>query len=461
MRTFRSLAALAVIVGCGLALPAPATAGVTAVKPVVTAAERAAAIVAPAMVNIEVTWQGYVRHKITGALVNDQSITVTSHCGGFGVSSDGYLVTAGQCVDPASVALAFFQQVADRQVAQGVATRDQAAMLFSDLVINGTIVGQPVDAPPKRTVTVRRGVTPDDQLTATVVSIAPPIAGDVAVLKIEKNNQPLVRLVSVGDVKAGLEVLTVEYPAGSDPTARPTARTGSIAQTEPVLLANAGPTDPLPGAPVLTLDGELAGVLSRHQSALATDLLAPVAAISAELQTNKVSNQLSQLDVDYREGLDAYYAGRYTESIEKFDAVLAIVPSHSQAHDFREQAQTLRDAEGGGQDPDMGLVATVTGWFNGALGPLAAAAVLVGLALVLVRRRGHKADPAPPVAAAVAPTAARARPTTPDYCPNCSNALPPAAAECPNCGGVPRTGELSEKARPPGESAEESRPTHR
>ena len=252
------------------------------------------------------------------------------------------------------------------------------------------------------------------------------------------------------------------------PTTPPTARTGSIAQTEPVLLANAGPSDALPGAPVLTMDGEVAGVLTRHQAAAATDLLGSTTAITAELQIGKVSNELGQLDRDYRDGLDAYYDGRYTDSIEKFDAVLAIVPSHRQAHDFREQAQTLREAAGGVGNANSSLLTTVRGWMSGALGPLAAAAVLAGLALVLVRRRGHKPEPASTPASPAATT--RVRLTTPDYCPNCSNALPLSAAECPNCGGTSLTGEREERtpASPAvanegltGEFSEKTRRTHR
>ena len=441
MRTVRWLVALTVVLGTTLAVPAAAQA-----KPAVTPAERAAALVAPAMVRLEVTWQGYVRHKVTGQLVDDQSITVTNTCGGFAVSSDGYLATAAQCVDPSGVSAAFYQQVAARQVAKG-ATQEQAAMLLADLVINGTIVGQPVDAPPKRTVSVRRGVTPDDPLTATVVSIAPVSVGDVALLKIDKNNQPMVRLAGAADVKPGLRVVTVEYPAAAAPTATPTARTGSIAQTEPVLLANAGPADSIPGGPVLTEDGEVVGVLSRHQPAVATDVLGPVAGISTALQEAKALNEPSQLDVDYRDGLDAYFDGRYTDSIEKFDAVLAVVPSHAQAHAYREEAQALREAEGGGRHVDSGMLGTLQGWLGGALGPLAAAAVLAGLALSLVRRR-HKHEPAQTSPAVGSPGSSdssgssrpsgspggRVRLATPAYCRNCSHSLPAEATECPSCG---------------------------
>ena len=419
-RPARWAALVVAVVGVALFPATPAAAA----KPTVTPAERAAAIAAPAMVNIEVTWVGWVRNKTTGALVDDQSVTVTTHCGGFGVSTDGYLVTAGQCVDLASVSTMFFEKIAERRVEQGTATAEETPLVLADLLINGAVVGQPVDTPPARTVTVRRGVTPDDALAATVVSIAQPIAGDIALLKVEKQNQPLVRLADPADVVAGLQLVTLEYVEGAT---RPTARTGSIARTTPALIANAGPSDGIPGAPALTVDGgEVAGVVSLHQSNLATDLLAPVSAIAAELDKNKVHNDLAPVDQHYRAGLDAYYDGRYTDAVESFDAVLAIVPSHVQAHEFRDMAQSLREAEGADRSPDVSLLSVVKGWLGGAIGSLAAAAVIASLGLVLVRRRhGH-----PPAGAG----ATRIRLATPTYCPNCSNALPDEAAACPLCG---------------------------
>jgi hypothetical protein len=205
---------------------------------------------------------------------------------------------------------------------------------------------------------------------------------------VEKQNQPLVRLADPADVVAGLQLVTLEYAEGAT---RPTARTGSIARTTPALIANAGPSDGIPGAPALTVDGgEVAGVVSLHQSNLATDLLAPVSAIAAELDKNKVHNDLAPVDQHYRAGLDAYYDGRYTDAVESFDAVLAIVPSHVQAHEFRDKAQGLREAEGADRSPDVSLLSVVKGWLGGAIGSLAAAAVIAGLGLVLVRRRhGH------------------------------------------------------------------------
>jgi serine protease Do len=420
----------------------PAAGPVAAAGPA-TPAQRAAAIAAPAMVNVQVSWEGWVRNVVTGELVDEQSITATVHCGGIAVSSDGYLVTAGHCVDPTIVAMSFYQQAVARRVAKGLLTADQVQPAEDDLLINGSVIGRQAGSAATRTITVRREVTPDDELPATVVSIAQPATADVAILKIEKTNQPIVTLA--GDPSVGGEVVTVEYTADAGTSDRPTARAGSVARTEPALMTYAGPADPSSGGSVLTLDGDLVGVVSLHQPVTSTDLVAPSSAIAKELELNEVLNTLGPVDRDYRAGLDAFYGGRYTESIEKFDAVLAIIPSHRQAHDLRDEAQALRDAEGGGQPAENGMLDSVTGWLGGALGPIAAAALVAGLGLVLVRRRNQVKEPAPAETAAeteaaeteaLAPAGARsrARLATPDYCANCSNAVPTGAETCPTCG---------------------------
>ena len=60
---------------------------------------------------------------------------------------------------------------------------------------------------------------------------------------------------------------------------------------------------------------------------------------------------LGQVDQDFRAGLDALYEGRYTDSIERFDAVLAVIPSHIQAHAYRDRLRpsAMRRAAGRGR----------------------------------------------------------------------------------------------------------------
>jgi serine protease Do len=424
--------ALAAAVMVGTALPVilpPADAPAARVpassqRLAVTDAERAVAIAEPAIVTIEVTWEGYVRNRVTGDLLDDQSVRASTRCSGVGVSRDGHVLTTGQCLNSATVALDAFQQVANRRVAKGLATVDQIPLLLADMLTNATIVGQPVTEPPKRTVLVRRAVTMDEPIMATVVSIADPDDGDLALIKIEKSNQPMIQIAGTGDLSAGTEVVTVECPAADTSAVRPSSRTGAIAELTPIVLANAVPSTALPGGAVLTLDGALAGLVSRHQGN--QDLLTPLASIKEQLTAAKVETDLGQGDQDFRAGLDALYEGRYTDSVERFDAVLAIIPSHIQAHKYRDMAQAQRDAEGGGPRAENGMISSVRGWLDGRSGTLVAVALLAAIAVFLLRRRGHPRE-------ATAPPA-RVKMETPAYCENCSNALPKAAASCPTCG---------------------------
>jgi hypothetical protein len=447
----RSLAAVAgALALTGLTTGGAASArAVPAAAPLLTPAEHAAAVLAPALVSIQVTWEGYVRQQVGGALLDDQSVTVTGRCEGAAVSSDGYLVTTGDCVDPAAVTAQFYQQVAQRRVAKGLATADQVPALVADMFGNASVVGSPVDQPPKRTVTVNRGVaTTAEGLPATVVSVDPGTAGDVALLKIERSNEPIVALAA--DVKVGLNVLTVEYPDTSQqqPSA-PTVRLGSIATVEPHLTAYAGPTTGRAGAPVVTDAGDLVGLVNKHQPANSIDLLTAASDIADQLagpkgSPPKVNNTLGPVDTAYRDGLSAFIAGRYTDAIEKFDAVLAIVPSHKQAHAFRDQAQALREAQGGPEKADNSLLQPVTGHL-GTIGPLLAAGVLVAIGLFLVRRRAHPSPQSPTKTQPVQDPSGRVKLVTPRYCTNCSRALPDEPEPlCPNCGQ--RSGRLAHHA---------------
>jgi serine protease Do len=418
---------LAAAVLAGAVVPAvPAQAAIANLAPSlpVTEAERAAAIAEPAMVSIEVTWEGYVRHRADGTLYDESSVRASTRCGGVGVSSDGYVLTTGRCLDPTTVAMDFYQEVANRRVAKGLATPDQVPALLADMLTNATIVGQPVTEPPKRTVQVRRAVTLDEPLAASVVSIADPLDGDAALIKIEKTNQPMLELAGADDVKPGTEVVTVECPDDNAPAVRPTSRTGAIATVTPAVLANAAPSTALLGGPVLTNEAAIAGVVSRHQGS--QDVLAPLPVIRELLTESEVDGKLGEVDQDFRDGLDAYYDGRYTDSIEKFDAVLAVIPSHIQAHDYRDQAQAKREAEGGGQREGNGVIENVRGWMDGRSGALVGLGVLAAIIVFLIRRKGHHRE-------ALAPPS-QIRPAAPDYCDNCNTALPDAADTCPSCG---------------------------
>ena len=99
MRFARLLLVGVLAAGVALALFGPLAAPAVA-KPTFTPEEKAAATVRPAVAYIEIQWEGWVRDKVTGKLFDTKSVQFTARCSGFAVSNDGFIVTAGHCVDP-------------------------------------------------------------------------------------------------------------------------------------------------------------------------------------------------------------------------------------------------------------------------------------------------------------------------------------------------------------------------
>ena len=137
--------------------------------------QRAAALAEPAIVAIDVRWEGYVRDRSTGDLLDPEPISATTRCTGAGVGGEGYLLTTANCLRPSAVALDAFGQIVQRRVADGRTPADQAEEQLADLLTNA-VIGWPSDQedPPERSVLVRRAVTADEPMPATVVATCVP-----------------------------------------------------------------------------------------------------------------------------------------------------------------------------------------------------------------------------------------------------------------------------------------------
>jgi serine protease Do len=438
--------ALVVIAAGATLVPA----GMAVAKPTFTPQAKAAAIVEPAVVYLEIQWEAWVRNSFSGQLLDPQSVSFVAQCTGFAVSNDGFIATAGHCVDPgrAGVAPEIFAALADRHAEAGTEAHRQAEV--TDMMINAEITGPSVGEPAVRTVFAQRGAAKPglhsgEAIPAQVVSLQPASAGDVALVKVEKSNQPMVTLSDSSDVPVGTDVLAIGYPAAadsvSDATLEPSTRDGTISKagTEKgaaFFETSAAPTPGMIGGPVASLNGDVVGLVSHGPSAEnpAGNLLAASSVISKELAKAGVDNQLGKIDRDFRGGLNDYYEGRYTAAIEKFDQVLAVVPSHAQAQEYRQQAIGLRTTEGDPAPVDLGRPAI----FGGA-GLLLVGAILLPILLVLRHRRrlGPAATRTHPTEAgqslAIAGGGSAQAPAL-TYCANCGQGAPPGTSSCATCG---------------------------
>jgi hypothetical protein len=375
-----------------------------------TPAQRAAELAEPAMVVVEVRWDGLVRDRTSGDVLDPEPVSATVQCTGVGVGGEGYLLTSDSCLRPTGVALDAFGQIVQRRVADGRTTADLADELLADLLRDATI-GRPGEemAPPERSVFVRRAVTDDEPMPATVVAVADPDEGDAALLKITRNSQPILPIadgVGVGDELVIVEcppaegdevvgaVTTTPVPGdsgtpGEGGPVRSGFRTGVVTENAPHVLVEAtaagqAPTT-MPGGVAITHDAALVGLVDA--SLAGRDILVDASVIRELLDGAGVDTEPGQVDRDFRAGLDAYFAGRYTESVERFDAVLAIIPSHLQAHQYRQDAQTRRQEQGGAELPSPSLWDRLDRLINGRQSTVVGLGVLAAIVVFLVQRR--------------------------------------------------------------------------
>jgi hypothetical protein len=152
-----------------------------------------------------------------------------------------------------------------------------------------------------------------------------------------------------------------------------------------VLVEPAEPTAMSTGGIVLTHEAAIAGLVDT--SLAAGDILVDLSVIRELLTEADVDTELGQVDRDYRAGLDAYYEGRYGDAIARFDSVLAIIPSHLQAHQYRDAAQSLRDDQDEPPPPADEVVDRVEGWLGGRSWSLVGVLVLIAVVVFLVHRR--------------------------------------------------------------------------
>lgn len=403
-------------------------------QPVSTSAEQAAAVVQPAMVYVETSWSAWVNDHDGDWLNDGQPYEWTVGCSGFVVSPSGYIVTAGHCVDDSLDHGARWDAIlfgVDEWVDRGWATSGEADDLLDIAYGNWLVEGEGAGTPPERTVFVAHGRAVSGLATgagwsARVVEVMSLSDGDVALLKVEASDLPTIQIGGAVTLTIGTPVLSVGYPASSglvtDQSLEPTFKDGTISSRRtrgdgvlPVYEVSAALTGGMSGGPAINHAGDVIGVnsFSVEGEPQPFNFLTPASLVSEMLTRNGVSNEPGPIDGLYRDALDAYFAGNYSDAMAGFDQVLDRVPSHQQAQDYRSQAARLRTDEPPPIEDEVGPepaeVAAAAGaadegrpWLL--LGSIGAGVLVVAAAagLLFMRRRSRKdvpaahAAPAPP-----------------------------------------------------------------
>lgn len=469
-RVVASLAAAAIAVSVGF----PGVAAADGGRPQANPEEKAAAMIRPAVMYLAGQSYGAVRLP-DGQLLSQFGPGTTMPfiavwaCTAFVVNPDGWVATAGHCVDPDTAKLLILKRAAKEYITQfpdAPEARDPAAAL-DWLQKNAKVEGDTPDRGPGVTLalTYGTGAKVAGKAAANVVDFRPLGKGDVALLKVDKHNLPSAELATDADVSIGTAVLAVGFSQSTEnvtgPSLDPTNKSGKVSKKSTMGSAaeyeiDAPVSEGMSGGPTVALNGKVIGVNSFAPigEPQPFNFVAPADGLAAILASKGVKATLGPADAYYRKGLQHYYAGQYTEAIDDFDQTLSMSPDYPGLADLRTSAANLRQQHGdfsalsgsnlvwyiaGGVAVVLIVAAGVTfmvvrnRWLPGA------AAKVPGLRLVSGRRPG--AGKRVSAGAGIKIGAARLigvapphEPAEPHFCSGCGAEHHPAERFCPNCG---------------------------
>ncbi len=442
-------------------VPGPALAAGTEDTPPATPLEEVQARVQPAVVYEEVTWTGFVYDETNKQYFTEDPFTATFQCTGFVVNPDGYIATAGHCVDyDASIREAILTQVVEWAYNNDYYQATPSMDTIATFAKNWRIDGAKTEGTPDLTVNVAYGVSVSGEpsgkaLPARVLAKRSFDQGDVALLKIEARDLTVVPLSDNADTGVGTQIVSVGYPASvdlvTDANFNPSFKEGAISAEKtvsggllPVYEISAAVSGGMSGGPTVGLDGDVIGVNSFkiEGETQPFNFVQPSQNLRELMRGEGVDNTLGEVTDLYRAGLAAYFDGNREEAIADFERVLDLVPSHQFAQEYLRKAQDLPESSGLFSSPLLWIGLLV----------LALVAVAVVIAIVVSRRRKPAAVTAGIPGATPAPAPAAADLTPP---PPPASATPPSAPAVATPPPPPEPGPTQPtEVLPPAEPAE-------
>ena len=272
---------------------------------------------------------------------------------------------------------------------------------------------------------------------------------DVAIVKIEVKNAPILKMADSEAVKLQDHVTVIGYPGAADTfesgildqkssleatindgkiSARKTSSSGA-----PILQTSTPATHGNSGGPVVNDNSEVVGLLTfrgdtvNGQEVSGFSFVVPSNTVMEYVKSAGATNEMGPTDKLYREGLESYWTQYYSDAIPKFEEVKRLFPQHSEVDRLLQSSQ---QAKSEGRDKSgfpFWLVAVIV-----IVVLLLGAIIIIGLIVFLVSRRKKKAKapagPAPGGKDQRAPAHGGYSPTPANYSPTPNRPPTPAPA---------------------------------
>lgn len=364
-----------------------------------SAEERALAIAAPSLVFIEAVFTGVLRETKSNVPLSATPITFKRRCSGFVVNADGHVLTNGQCVRPeAEVARERALYTLGRiLIEQKKLTASALDQYVRTKMATTTFTGREPGSEPTNQVfgqlNIARGdLTADPAVPVEVMRVLPADNGNLALLRLAQKNLATVELNAEAALGSGTSLLVIGYgttdadfrAATYTLNSKPVQVSGTAIQgAVTVARVNDDVGIYSHGGIAVDTSGRVVGVVDNDRAANggANRALVPVSVITGLLGEAGVQAGLADPDRTYRDGLDAFFAGRNAEAITLLDTVATSSPTNLLAQAYRQNAMDRARLEGdstGSSQLPLALLAGVVA---------ALVAGLVVAVVMLLRRR--------------------------------------------------------------------------
>jgi len=352
--------------------PAPdSSLNVTGIQKI-TALSKPATVMIVTVISGTVTIPTATLDEYTGTIVpTDESYSRDVQTGvigsGFVISSDGYMLTNAHVVsfsdDVITAGLleaAVAEEIKAGEAAGGLTEAEKR--MVSDYVYQyGEVSGTKVSISAVTGVPVSGVGSVLKEYKADVRKVGVPAPGkDVAIIKVDQNNMPTVKLGDSSKMEVGDRIYAVGYPAvatfheyiSPESITEPSITQGIVSAEKQmvagfkVLQIDAAVTHGNSGGPVFNDNGEVVGIAtfgsidySTWQEIQGFNFMIPINLAKEFMSEINVANMRGSVDEHYEKGMMDYWKGDYSKALDEFNIVRNLYPAHPYVEKYIQTSQ--------------------------------------------------------------------------------------------------------------------------
>jgi serine protease Do len=294
--------------------------------------------VKPSVVRVAVGCKAKVYLPNTGKIYDLEQIT--GYGSGFFVNPNGYIVTNAHVTKPEDCQQIFQEDLATKLEADGQTLKNVEAEL------------KWIESKPIQLVYLPN----QEQLPFEIINSGA-IAGegkDVSIIKVNVINAATLKLAESNQVKLLDSVTVVGYPGlvetfsvfdensfyESSFTRGQVSAKKNLKDGTPILQITAPVPNGNSGGPVLNDNGEVIGLVTFGPNDDFTFIFTSNT-IQEFLDSANINNQQGLVNQTYREGLQLYDQGKYSQALRKFELVKRLFPQHSEVENYLDKCQQV------------------------------------------------------------------------------------------------------------------------